>query len=280
MCNIKSFSILNELTSLMDEIYPVKKRRLLSTRDCIILTTTKLKLDIPFKALAILFQNITSVTVSNIFYDTLKKLSSILRSCIRRISKEEIMNNIPKCFEDFQAVTSVFDCTEVYIQHPKCLKCRIKFYSHYKKGLTVKFMTEVTPGGIIVDISKSFGGRASDKAIFNQTGTLQHLYRGESEIMVDRGFLIDDECDEKGIKLHRPPFLGQRKQLSEAEALKNKKIAKARVHIERMNAVIKRFKILEHKIPWYMVNYVDDIFVTCCGLANLCTPILSDDKFL
>jgi len=31
--------------------------------------------------------------------------------------------------------------------------------------------------------------------------------------MVDKGFLIDRECNDKGIKLHRPPFLGKNKQL-------------------------------------------------------------------
>lgn len=54
----------------MDEMYPQKKKRLLSTRESIILTTAKLKLDIPFNALAVLFNQVCDVTIQNTFYDT------------------------------------------------------------------------------------------------------------------------------------------------------------------------------------------------------------------
>ena len=98
-------------------------------------------------------------------------------------------------------------------------------------------------------------------------------------IMVDKGFLVNDECAERRIKLIRPPFLRSQKQLPEKESIENKDIACARVHIERMNQRIKQFDILNHKLHWYFANYIDDIFIICCGLANLGTPILADDKF-
>ena len=83
----------------------------------------------------------------------------------------------------------------------------------------------------------------------------------------------------KNIKLIRPPFLRKKKQFSEKEAIENRDIACARVHIERMKQRIKQFEILNHKFPWHLINYIDDIFLVCCGLANLGTPILADDKF-
>lgn len=64
----------------------------------------------------------------------------------------------------------------------------VSLYSHYKGDLTVKFMTEVTPAGIIVFVSKSFGGRVSDKCIFNYSGTLQNLESTRDAIMVDKVF--------------------------------------------------------------------------------------------
>lgn len=105
----------------MDEIYPLQRKRSLNTRECIILVTAKLKLDIPFNAIAVLFKIISVVTIRNLFYDTLKKLSTILQSVLTRVSKEEIEQNIPKCFRKFQNTTSVLDCTEVKVQKPKCL---------------------------------------------------------------------------------------------------------------------------------------------------------------
>ena len=154
MCNIKSFAILDELVKAMEKCYPQKRKPICTTRECIILTTAKLKLNIPFAALGVFFNHVCVVTIRNVFYDTVKKLATILQSVLTRVSKEEIMNNMPKCFEKYQATTSVFDCTEIRIQQPKCLKCCLKFYSHYEGGLTVKFMTEVTPGGMIVGVSE------------------------------------------------------------------------------------------------------------------------------
>ena len=97
--------------------------------------------------------------------------------------------------------------------------------------------------------------------------------------MVDKGFLIDDGCMQKKIQLIRPPFLRNKKQLTEVEALENREIACARVHIERVNQRIKQFQILSNIFPWNMINYIDDIFPSCCGFVNLGTPILADDKF-
>lgn len=132
-------------------------------------------------------------------------------------------------------------------------------YSHYKGDLTIKFLTKVTPAGILVHVSKSFGGRASDKCIFNHSNILQSLEGSRDAVMVDKGFLIDDECMNKRIKLIRRPFAKKNKQMPDAR--------------------IKEFKILNNKIHWNFIHYVDDTFLVCCGLANLGTPILGDDKF-
>ena len=150
-----------------------------------------------------MFNQVCEVTIRNVFYDTVKKLSTILQSVVSRVPKEEIMRNMTtyydKCFDKFRATTSVLDCTEIKIQQPKCSKCCVKFYSHYKGGLTVKFMTEVTSGGLIISVSESFGGRASDQTIFNHSGILQHLESKRDAVMVDKVFLIDDECMQKKI---------------------------------------------------------------------------------
>ncbi|CAG0889762.1 unnamed protein product [Darwinula stevensoni] len=52
----------------------------------------------------------------------------------------------------------------------KSVVCRILTYSHYKGTHTVKYMVGVSPGGMITFLSQGYGGRASDKAIFEQSG--------------------------------------------------------------------------------------------------------------
>lgn len=98
--------------------------------------------------------------------------------------------------------------------------------------------------------------------------------------MVDKGFLIDSICNTNNIKIIRPPFLKNKRQFSKEEALLTKDIAKARVHIERINQRIKTFKIFQNKFPWTHAHLVSDIITIVSGICNLCVPIFANDKFI
>lgn len=187
---------------------------------------------------------------------------------------------MPKCFTNFKNCIVVLDCTEIFLQKPSCLCCRIKFYSQYKKSTTVKFMTGVSPGGLITVISRCYGGRASDKLIFEESDLIQKLTPNTDAIMVDKGFLIDNLCAMYKIKLIRPPFLRNKKHLTTEEAVSNKDIAAARVHVERSNHRLKVIKIISGKLQWSLVPKIDEIFLIICGITNLWAPILSDERFL
>ena len=54
-------------------------------------------------------------------------------------------------------------------------------------------------------MSKAYGGRRSNKAILLNEQLLLKLNHGDA-VMVDKGFLIENECTELGIKLIRPSF--------------------------------------------------------------------------
>ena len=47
-----------------------------------------------------------------------------------------------------------------------------------------------------------------------------------------------------------------------------------------MNQRIREFTILNNSLHWNLWNEIDDIFTVCCGLANMGSPILADDKFM
>lgn len=199
-------------------------------------------------------------------------------SQLRWPTSEECKINIPLCFKDFDSVRIIIDCTEIPLQRPTCLCCRLRTYSHYKGGQTLKFMVGVSPGGLITFVSKCYGGRSSDKAIFEQSGLINKLETNDS-IMVDKGFLIDELCRHHQIKIIRPHFLHKKKQFSPEEANTNIKISRARVHVERINQRIKIFEIFRTPLPWNLVNKIDEIFSVICALVNLQTPILAHDKF-
>lgn len=54
----------------------------------------------------------------------IKILSKSLKAAIPWPSREEISRNLPKCFEGFENVRVVLDCTEIFIQHPANLCCQ------------------------------------------------------------------------------------------------------------------------------------------------------------
>lgn len=240
----------------------------------------KLKTNLSFIAMSKLFQTISESTCRRIFYFTLTKLATIIESTLEWVPKEEIERNMSLCFTKFRGVTCVLDCTEIHIQAPKSVRCRLKFYSQYKSDFTIKFMVDVTPAGLIHFLSPAFGGRASDKAIFNYTEVIKNFEETRDSVMVDKGFLIEDECVLNRIKLIRPPFLRKKRQLSEKDAMLNRNVAAARIDIERMNARIKVMEIVNGKLEWHLLDHPNDIFLLYCGLANLGTPILATDKFM
>ncbi|XP_018399458.1 PREDICTED: uncharacterized protein LOC108777145 [Cyphomyrmex costatus] len=192
-----------------------------------------------------------------------------LLSAIYWSQKDEILQNMPKCFAEFKQTRLVLDCTEIFVERPTCLKCRLRLYSHYKGSETIKLLLGVTPSGLISFLSEVYGGRASDKAIFNQIELLSRLIPNVDAIIVDKGFLIDVECAEHHIELIVPPRLGKNKQLSEENVVKTRKIAAARVHVKRAIQRIKLFRILKSKLSWSMVGHIDKTCTIIVALVNL-----------
>lgn len=206
------------------------------------------------------------------------QLAQIFKALVYWPSSQEILSNTPYCFKNFTNVRVVLDCTEVPLQRPKCLACRIKCYSNYKSTYTLIFLVGISPAGLITYIRKPFGGRCSDKAIFEQSNIVELMQRHDA-VMVDKGFLIDDLCKKKGISVIRPPFLKNQKQFSKEDAIMTKNIAKARVHIEKINQRLKTFNILRHTFPFSHIHIASDIMIIIGGMCNISPSIFSMDKF-
>ena len=158
---IESFAILNTIVEIVtmkfgDQLEHHNAK--ISIHDKVLMTYIKLKQNMTYSSLTVLFDD---------FLEMIKILSVCLKSIIKWPSRETISKNIPVCFEGFEDVRVVLDCTEIFIQQPKNLCCQLITYSTYKKGQTCKFMTGVTPAGNISYVNRAYGGRISDKAIFN-----------------------------------------------------------------------------------------------------------------
>ncbi|KAK3927633.1 Protein ALP1-like [Frankliniella fusca] len=277
---IHSTKLLDSLVTAFDKLAPASAygNFLVSTRDRIILTMVKIKLAVSFSSLAALF-DLTVQTCCNYFYDTVIVLSKILKCMITWPEKEKILKNMPKCFKNYKSTRAVLDAYEIPVEKPKCIACRIRLYSHYKKNFTAKVMMICTPSGLISHCSSAFGGRASDKVVTKDTGVYSLCDPGDG-LMVDKGFDIDKECQDSLLVLIRPPFMRSKaKKFSRAESVQCAKIARARVHVERVIQRVREYHTLKHKVPWNICPYLDNIVVIVCALVNLGKPILANDKF-
>jgi len=278
LTGLHSFVLLDSIIESLNLLEPIpfNSNKIFSLRDCVIMTFIKLKQNMSYSVLAVLFK-CSSTLCKKIISAAIDVLYVVLKPMIPWPSKNEILCNMPKCFNNFKNTRIVIDCIEIPIMKPKTLSASIIIYSHYKSTYTAKFMTGVTPAGLLSFVSQGYGGRVSDKFIF-ENSLLINLLEEDDAIMADKGFLIDSVCAEKHIKLFRPPFLKGKQQFSSTEALLNKSIASARVHIERVNQRIKIFSIL-NKFPSSLTSKVDEIFFIICAIVNLSVPILAIDKF-
>lgn len=170
------------------------------------------------------------------------------------------------------------DCTEIPVATLKCINCCIACYSNYKGRRTVKFLLGITPAGLISYVSEAYSGKASDKQIFNEQHFLELLDAFTDELMVDKGFNIQQECLNKGVRLHIPPFLRTDRH-TEADAMLNESIAKSRIHVERATQRIKLFRIMQTTVEAPILGVINSIMTVICALVNLSAPILKENKF-
>ena len=71
-----------------------------------------------------------------------------------------------------------------------------------------------------------------------------------------------------------PPFL-EHGTLTESEAKVTMSIARCRIHVERANARLKDFKILNF-LPPFLWYYMAKVFQLCAALVNLQFPLINE----
>jgi len=245
----------------------------------VFLTLMKLKLNCSFVFLGLLF-DCSDVTCSRYFREMVKILSCVLKNFIYQPPRDSIRRNIPKVFKPYLNTRIILDCTKFPVYSPACITCRTQTYSFYYGRLTLKVLIGITPDGLISFVSVVYGGKASDSFIFRKSNVIDACDRGDA-VMVDKGFRIDAVCAKRGVQVIQPPFKWRdTPQFSPEDCVKNSAIARARVHVERVNERIKNFKIFHDEISWNIVKDIDDILTIVCALVNLSAPVISDEKFL
>ncbi|XP_015188686.1 PREDICTED: uncharacterized protein LOC107072892 [Polistes dominula] len=278
LTGIPTFEVLNLLEELVVTVRPKHKTSSrFDLREMILMTCMKLKQNLSYTVLAILFK-CSKDTCKDIIFDMINNLNLCLKPVIYWPTKYNILKNMPGCFRGFENVRVVIDFTEIRIQRPSKLCCQLQTYSYYESTYTVKFMTGMTPAGLISFVSKPYGGRVSNNMIFEQSNLLKKMDKKDA-LLADKGFTVDNLCKQHDVTFVSPLFIGDKTQFSKTETLLNHNIARARVPIERSNQRLKCFNILSNTMPMCLLSKVEEIFNVTCGLVNLSAPILENDKF-
>ena len=243
--------------------------RTLSLDDELLLTLMKLRMNSPNQDLAIRFA-ISPTSVSRIFTTWLMLLYQKLKNSAALPSwpsKESIISTMPQSFTDLYPSTRVIiDCTEFPIQVPTHPDTQRVTWSSYKNRNTLKALVGITPGGAISFLSPLYGGSLCDREITSSSKIMELLDAGDS-IMADKGFVIEDLCQEKGVHLNIPPFIRNDAQLTDAELIQTRRIASLRIHVERAMERIKNFHILDF-FPVSHLDIADQLFFVCAVLSD------------
>lgn len=212
----------------------------------------KLRLNLLFGDIANRF-GISESHAYTIFNQRLSFIALKLKNLIVWLPRETIRATMQTYFrENNPKTTVIIDCAETFIQRAKNLKTRGETYSHYNSHNT-------------------------DKAIVEESGILNDLLPGD-KIMADRGFTIGDLLFPLKVKLNIPAFTKGKDQLSEEDVTETRRIATARIHVERAILRFKVFRILSQVVPVTSAKKLSDYLIVCAALVNLRSDLIKDDE--
>lgn len=182
-------------------------------------------------------------------------------------TKAVVRTSLPKVFRRFKNVRCSVDCTEFFCQTPRDYGQQGNVYSSYKHHTTMKALIAVTPKGAACFVSDLYEGSVSDVEIFEKCGILQHIEPGDV-LLVDKGFKVQDLLLSKQATIKIPAFLGKRASLTAEEEMDTRRVAKARIHVERFNERLKKFNLLSRTIPLSLSPVASQMVYVGCCLVN------------
>lgn len=203
----------------------------------------------------------------------IKLLAQALRPLIVFFTRKTVSKNIPKEYHHFKRLKSIIDCSELFIEHPKDLETQAATWSDYKHHNTLKFLIAITPQGSISYVSELYGGRSQDNFVVRDSKFLDYIYPGD-QVLADRGFNIKEPLLLKRAELIIPPAAKGQAQMTTEDVRATKKVANARIHVERAIRRLKQFRFLSQVIPISMLRHANDILKVCAAITNLKPPLV------
>uniref|UniRef100_A0A672JI91 THAP-type domain-containing protein n=1 Tax=Salarias fasciatus TaxID=181472 RepID=A0A672JI91_SALFA len=247
--------------ALVTSLLPFSKPSVqLPVVDQILMTLMKLRLNLLLGDIAHRF-NVSTSMASIVIGHWIDVMGEQFKVLIPWLPGETIRATLPLSFKkNYPRTACVIDCAESSIQRARNLDSRSDTFSHYKSTNMVKYLVAVAPNGVIMFISDGYAGRSSDKYITMDSGFLDYLKAGD-EVM-------------RKVRSNIPAFTCRHGQLTNEEVTRTRRVANARIHVERVIRRLKVFRILSQTIPITTTPRLDKILTICAGLANRRGPLI------
>ena len=251
------------------------RQKKLDVKEIFFLVLIRLRLGIFEKHLAHMF-DISASTVQRICVTWINFMYLRLGSTNIWPTKSVIEQTMPASMkEKYPNLTLIIDAFEIQCERPSSLLLASKSYSNYKSRNTVKGLIACTPSGQIGFISQLYTGSISDRDLTVKSGLLKLPHEKGSMWLVDKGFQIQDLCDQLGVKVNMPAFVGKNAQMTADEVFHTQQVASERIHVERAINKVKNFHIFDRPIPLSMLGTTNQTWTVCALLTLFQNPIIS-----
>lgn len=285
-----NWNLLSKFFDLIKNFIPTHFNCKLSQFQMLVLTLMKLRLNPTFTDLGYRFQ-IDGTTAARTFHRCIFVLFKKLKGTKFVHWPQErhtLIFSTPNYFRSVfkEAVTIIVDCFEIFCERSADLRATAQLYSVYKSHTTLKYLIGISMSGVIIFISKAFGGRTSDKAATLKSGILDHLQEGDL-MLADKGFLIREEVNAKKALLELPCFVNRGNQLHPTELENSRKLSSLRIHVERViNILRQKFNICSDIAKMSALSKEDNLFdgdlydmivFVCSCIVNICPSVVPSD---
>jgi IS5 family transposase len=176
------------------------------------------------------------------------------------------LDELFKQYPDLREV--IVDATEQPINRPQNKTKRKNRYSGKKKRHTRKTQLTVLGNGLILQVSKSVGGRTHDLTLFHRSG-VEAVLPDDWGIAGDKGYTgLAKHYPKRRVELPKKP--SKHHPLTVSEKRRNRRLAKRRIVVEHVIGRVKKYQVMGSKYRHREKEY-DQVCRTVCGLTNLRT---------
>ena len=174
----------------------------------------------------------------------------------------------------FPSTRSILDGFEFPVKKPKAPAAQQVTFSTYKNRNTAKALVGITPGGLMSYMSGAYGGSTSDRQIIERSGLINKVNKGDS-IMADKSFDVQDLFAPVDVTVNIPTFFKNKNRMTGQSVVRDRKISRKRVHVERIIGLGKTYKILTQPLNHTETILSSDIAFICFMLVNFRKCIVS-----